>query len=341
MIAPGGRVNLEHGGGGMQAGELVKEVFIRRFSNSIINRLEDSAVIDLKDDTRRIAFTTDSFVVNPPFFKGGDIGKLSVCGTVNDLAAIGAQPRCLTFAAIIEEGYPIDDLEKIVQSAADTASLCGVEIVAGDTKVVQKGAADKIFINTSGIGIVPDGISISCSGAVPGDKVIVSGPVGDHGCAVMLSRQDFGLKAEINSDCAPLNAMVSTLLKVCGHDIHAMRDPTRGGLAAVLNEMVQQSRTGILVHEDLIPVRKEVKAVCDILGLEPLYMACEGRMVIVASSQASQLVLDTLKKSEYGADAAIIGEITQKPQARVLLKTLVGGVRILDMPSAGLLPRIC
>ncbi len=341
MIIPGGRVNIEHGGGGMQAGDLINDVFIRRFSNRILNSLEDSAVIGLKEDSRRIAFTTDSFVVNPPFFKGGDIGKLSVCGTVNDLAAIGAQPCYLTFAVIIEEGYLIDDLDKIVQSAADTASSCGVEIVAGDTKVVQKGAADRIFVNTSGIGIVPDGIKISCSGAIPGDKIIVSGPVGDHGCAVMLSRQDFGLKSEINSDCAPLNAMVNALIKVCGHDIHAMRDPTRGGLAAVLNEMAQQSRTGILVYEDLIPVRKEVKAVCEILGLEPLHMACEGRMVIISSSQAAQQILDMLKKTEYGSDAAIIGEITQKPQGRVMLKTFVGGVRILDMPSAGLLPRIC
>jgi hydrogenase expression/formation protein HypE len=288
----------------------------------------------------RLAFTTDSYVVNPIFFKGGNIGKLSVCGTVNDLSALGALPLYLSCGFILEEGLPLSELEDIVRSMAETAEECGVKIVTGDTKVVRRGDADKVFINTSGIGLIPEGIEISGRLAAPGDKVIITGSVGDHGCAVMLDREKLGIKASVESDCAPLSGMVQVLLrKVAG--VHVLRDPTRGGLATTLNEIAVQSGTAIKLYEDSILIKDEVRGVCELLGIDPLYMANEGKMVVIVPEAAAAETIETLRNERYGSGARIIGEILDKPAGRVFFQTLAGGNRILDMLTGEQLPRIC
>ena len=331
-------ITLAHGSGGKQTYNLVNDIFFKHFSNDILKKGDDSAQLLLK--SQRIAFTTDSFVVSPIFFRGGNIGKLSVCGTVNDLVSGGAKPVYMSCGFIIEEGMQISDLEQIVVSMAVTARECGVQIVTGDTKVVQKGAADKIFINTSGIGIVYDGVNVSGSNAKPGDRVILSGSIGEHGCSIMLEREKLSINANIKSDCAPLNHMIDGIYEIT-KDIHVVRDATRGGIATTLNEIANQSNVGITLHENRIPVKSEVRGVCELLGLDPLYIANEGKMLIIAPEIHADAIVYALKNDVLGLDSCIIGEITGENGSKVILKTITGSSRILGMLSSEQLPRIC
>lgn len=334
----GDKILLAHGSGGKLSHELVSEIFLPAFDNQVLNQLDDRAEIEISGV--RLAFSTDSFVVSPPFFKGGDIGKLAVCGTVNDLAMGGAVPLYLSAGFIIEEGFPTEDLKKIVASMKKTADECGVKIVTGDTKVVEKGSADRIFINTAGIGFVPEGVNISGSFAKPGDKVIINGFVGDHGMAVMSEREGLSFRNQITSDCAPLNGLVKKMLEVT-KNIHVLRDPTRGGVATTLNEIAGQSKTGIVLDEEAIPVRDSVQAVCDILGMDPLYVANEGKLLAIVPAQEAEAVLAAMKSHPHGADSAIIGEVVAENQGKVFVTTGLGGSRIVDMLVGQQLPRIC
>lgn len=331
-------ITLAHGSGGRAMHDLIEKVFKRHFSNDILNSGDDAAKLDMP--AGRLAFTTDSYVVSPVFFRGGNIGKLAVCGTVNDLSALGAIPMYLSCGFILEEGLTFGQLEEIVRSMADTASECGVKLVTGDTKVVQKGAADRIFINTSGIGLIPEGVQISGKNAVPGDKVIITGSIGEHGCSVMLDREKLGIEASVKSDCAPLSGMVRKLLDRVGN-VHVLRDPTRGGLATTLNEIAYQSGYAIRLHEDMIPVKDEVRGICELLGLDPLYIANEGKMIVIVPEAAAEEAVKALQSDRYGRDACIIGEVLDKPAGRVFMQTITGGSRILDMLSGDQLPRIC
>jgi hydrogenase expression/formation protein HypE len=331
-------ITLAHGSGGKLTNELIKSVFLKHFSNDILLSGDDSARIDIPSG--RAAFTTDSFVITPIVFKGGDIGKIAVCGTVNDITAAGARPLYLSCGFIIEEGLPINILEEIVASMGRTARECGVRIVAGDTKVVQKNAADKIFINTSGIGIIHDGVNVSGSYAAPGDKVIITGTIGDHGSAILLEREKLDMVSELESDCAPLNLLMEKVFENV-RDIHVLRDPTRGGVAVTLNEIANQSNMGIKLYEEVLPIREQVRGICELLGLDPLYMANEGKMLIIVPENSAKRVLEVLKKEKYGQDSAIIGEVVEDYPKRVIMKTLAGGLRILDMPVGDQLPRIC
>jgi hydrogenase expression/formation protein HypE len=308
-----------------------------RLANPILDKMEDSAVIEIKG---RMAFTTDSYTVQPLFFPGGDIGKLSVCGTVNDLSMSGAKPLYLSLAFIIEEGLPVSDLKKIIESIAAAAAEAGVTIVTGDTKVVGKGGADKLFINTAGVGAVPDGVNISAANARPGDKVIVSGNIGDHGIAVMSQREGLKFSSPIPSDCAPLNGLVAAMLAVT-NDIHCMRDPTRGGLAVTLNDFAEKSGVGIMVEETKLPIAKAVLGACELLGLDPLHIANEGKLVAVVPPGKAAAVLKAMQHHKYGQDAAIIGEVVKDHPTRVVMHTSLGASRIIDMPVGELLPRIC
>ena len=331
------KIDMSHGSGGKQTTNLINEIFLKHYNNEILRKMEDAAVLNIGGD---IAFTTDSFVVTPMFFNGGDIGKLAVCGTVNDLSTSVATPLFLSCGFIIEEGFSIAELEKIVETMSITARECGVQIVTGDTKVVQKGAADKIFINTSGIGIIPDGINISGRNAKVGDKVIISGTIGDHGSSILLERENMGFQAEIKSDCAPLSSLVHDMLEVTT-DIHVLRDPTRGGVATTLNEIAVQSNVSILIHEDKLPVKREVQGVCELLGMDPLYMANEGKLLIFVPAENADAILGTLKKNKYGEAAQIIGEVVKAGEPKVLLLALSGGTRIINLLAGDQLPRIC
>lgn len=330
-------VTLSHGSGGRLTRELITDVFFRHFKNDHLTG-QDSAVLQLPPG--RTAYTTDSFVITPIFFKGGDIGRLSVCGTVNDLAAVGARPLYLSCGFIIEEGFPLKELEAVAVSMAEAAGESGVKIVAGDTKVVQKGAADGVFINTSGLGRVIAGTDISGSAAVPGDLVIITGTVGDHGCSIFLEREKLGITSALSSDCAPLNGLVEQVLEA-GKEVHAIRDPTRGGISAALNEIAADSGVGIRLVEGDIPIRREVAGICELLGMDPLHMANEGKMLIIAPAPACAGILDILKKHRYGANACVIGEVTGDHPGRVTVKTSVGSYRVLDMLTGDQLPRIC
>ena len=331
------RVLLAHGSGGKLSHDLIEKSFIPAFGNSILNKLDDSAVFELSG---RLAFTTDSFIVSPIFFPGGDIGKLAVCGTVNDLAMSGAIPLYLSLSFIIEEGFLIDELEKIVSSIYQAADEAGVKIVTGDTKVVNQGSADKLFINTSGVGIVPPGVDISGANAVPGDKVILSGTLGDHGIAVLSQREGLKFQVPIPSDCAPLNKMVAEILETSAN-IHCLRDPTRGGLATTLNDFAKQSQLGIRIEEGKIPVHKAVLAVCELLGFDPLYIANEGKLVAVIAPDDADKVVAKIRRNQYGTEAAVIGEVVNEHPGQVVMKTGLGASRIIDMPVGELLPRIC
>ena len=331
------KILLAHGSGGKLSHDLIEKTFIPPFSNPIIDRMDDSAVFDLSG---RIAFTTDSYVVSPIFFPGGDIGKLAVCGTVNDLAMSGASPLYLSVSFIIEEGLSFADLKKIVSSIQMVATDAGVKIVTGDTKVVNQGSADKLFINTAGVGIIPPGIDISGSNAVPGDKVILSGAIGDHGIAIMSQREGLRFGIPVESDCAPLNGLVAEML-ACSRQIHSLRDPTRGGLATTLNELARQSGVGINIEEDKIPVHESVNAACELLGFDPLYVANEGKLVAIVSLAHAEEILNVMKQNRYGRESAIIGEVVSEHPERVLMKTVLGASRIVDMLSGELLPRIC
>ena len=333
----GDRVLLSHGSGSKASHELVAELFLPAFSNPYLDQLNDQAVLEA--DGLRLAYTTDSYVVDPIFFPGGDIGKLAVCGTVNDLAMSGATPLYLSAGFIIEEGFPIDKLRTVIGSMKQAAEEANVKIVAGDTKVVGKGNADELFINTSGIGIISKDIDISGSGAKAGDKVFICGSIGDHGIAVLSRREGLEFDVPIVSDCAPLNALVADMLSVT-RNIHCLRDPTRGGLATILNELASQSNAGILIEETKIPVKDAVKGACELLGYDPLYVANEGKLVAIVPAEDASQVLAKMRENKYGRDAEIIGEVIAEPR-RVLLKTAIGGTRIVDMLAGELLPRIC
>ncbi len=338
------RVLIDHGSGGLATKELIEKIFLKRLSNRYLSRLEDSAVLDGKS-SGRIALTTDSYVVDPIFFPGGDIGSLSVHGTINDLAMQGARPVALTLGLILEEGLLMEELELVASSIASASLDAGVPVVTADTKVVPCGKADKIFINTSGIGIVPEGISLGADRARPGDVVLVSGFIGDHGAAIMTSRANLSFSSGINSDSAPLHRLVERLLDRCpGNGLRLFRDPTRGGLATVLNEIAQASRVRIAIDEGAIPVRAEVISICELLGLDPLYLANEGKLVTVAARECADQALEAMKETEEGKHAAIIGEIMEvkkAPGPRVTIKTGIGGTRIVSMLAGEPLPRIC
>ncbi len=333
-----GRVLLAHGSGGRLSHELVEQIFLPHFHNPILARLDDSALLEAHKG--RLAFTTDSYVVSPLFFPGGDIGKLAICGTINDLAMSGARPLYLSASFIIEEGFPLADLERIVQSMEETAEEAGVKIVAGDTKVVGEGAADGLFITTAGMGVVPEGIEISGSKAQPGDMVIVSGTIGDHGIAILSQREGLEFASSLESDCAPLHGLVEEMLKA-SKEIHSLRDPTRGGLATTLNEFALQSGVGFLIHEEKIPLRDEVRGVCELLGLDPLYLANEGKLVAVVPAQVADRVLAAMKGHPYGAQAVAMGEVTAEHPGRVVMRTALGAHRLVDMAVGEILPRIC
>jgi len=297
-------------------------------------------MIQLCSKPAGVWLSPDSYVVNPIFFPGGNIGKLAVCGTVNDLAMNGARPLYLSLSAIIEEGFLLSELEQIVQSVKKAAEEAEVSIIAGDTKVVNRGQADKLFITTSGVGIISPGVDISGANARVGDKVLLSGTIGDHGIAIMSQREGLKFSMALESDCAPLNKLVSQILEV-SPSVHCLRDPTRGGLATTLNELAWQSKVGIVIEEAKIPVREEVKAACELLGLDPIYVANEGKMVTIVDSADANKVLARMKENNYGRDAAIIGEVTDEHPGKVVMKTKLGPSRIVDMLSGELLPRIC
>ena len=328
---------LAHGSGGKLSHELVEKTFLPLLANPALSKLDDSAIFEASG---RLAFTTDGYVVNPIFFPGGDIGKLAVCGTVNDLSMNGARPLYLSLSAIIEEGLLLRDLEQIAQSVKKAAQEAGVNVIAGDTKVVNRGQADKLFITTSGVGIVPPGVDISGANARAGDKVLLSGTIGDHGMAIMSQREGLKFSMTLKSDCAPLNKLVSQMLRVSS-GIHSMRDPTRGGLATTLNELARQSSVGIVIEEAEIPVKEEVKAACELLGLDPIYVANEGKLVAIVDPADAGKVLARMRKNRYGRDAVIIGEVTSQHPGKVVMRTKLGPSRIVDMLSGELLPRIC
>ncbi|MDQ7787213.1 MAG: hydrogenase expression/formation protein HypE [Thermodesulfovibrionales bacterium] len=330
------RILLGHGSGGKLMYQLIREHFMPKFGMKSLN---DSAV--LKGITKgKIAFTTDSYVVSPIFFPGGNIGELAVYGTVNDLAMVGAKPLYITSGLILEEGFPLNDLKKILTAMSKAAETAGVKIVAGDTKVVNKGKADGIFINTSGVGVIDEGIEISPSRVKPGDKVILSGPIGNHGVSIMAERNGLSFNPPVISDTAPLNGLVREMLKKT-KKIHALRDPTRGGLATTLKEIATDSGYCILIEENLIPVPPGVRGACELLGLDPLYIANEGILSAIVSSDVAELVLKTMQKHPLGKEARFIGEVQKSPVGMVLLKTAIGGTRIIEMLSGDQLPRIC
>lgn len=331
-------ITLAHGSGGRLTHKLIQDVFEKHLTNEILAQGDDSGIVEIP--AGRLAISTDSFVISPVFFKGGNIGKIAVCGTVNDLTAGGAKPLYLTCGFIIEEGMAIAELEEIAASMGRTAGECGVKLVAADTKVVQRGAADKIFINTSGVGIIREGINVSGSNAKPGDKVIITGTLGDHGCSILLQREKLDIHSSLESDCAPLNKLIESVFEVT-KDIHVLRDPTRGGLATTLNEIAIQSNVGIRLYEDKIPVKDEVRGVCELLGMDPLYLANEGKMIVILPGNVASSILDELRKDKLGNEACIIGEVIEAPAKRVMLKTITGGSRVVDMLVGDQLPRIC
>jgi len=331
-------VLMGHGSGGRLSAELIRDVFLPAFQNSILDRLEDQAIVSL--DGTRLAFTTDSFVVKPLFFPGGDIGSLAVHGTVNDLAMCGATPLYLSAAFILEEGLSVETLTRVVQSMRDAARAAGVSIVTGDTKVVDKGCGDQLFINTTGIGIVPEGLSLSASAARPGDKILLSGTIGDHGIAILASREGLEFDSQITSDSAALHTLVADMLTV-SREIRCMRDPTRGGLSSTLNEIAAQSGIGIELVESEIPVREEVRGACEMLGLDPLYVANEGKLVAIVDPRVADEMLASMRRHPLGKDAHIIGTVTDAHRGLVTMRTALGTSRIVDMLAGDQLPRIC
>jgi len=329
---------LAHGSGGKLSGELIQKIVLPQFRNDLLEPLHDGAIFTIGNE--RLAFSTDSYVVSPIFFPGGDIGKLAVHGTVNDLAMCGARPLHLSVGFILEEGLPMDDFWRVVQSMREAADAAGVTLVTGDTKVVDRGKADKIFINTSGIGVVPKGVNIGPKRAAPGDKIIVSGTIATHGIAIMSVREGLEFETEIASDSAPLNGLVEAIFAT-GKDIHVLRDPTRGGVTSALSEITQSAGTGMLLDEARIPISEEVKGACAILGLDPLYVANEGKLLAIVPAEGADAVLAAMQAHPLGREAAIIGEVTADHAGFVLMKTRIGGTRVVDMLSGEQLPRIC
>lgn len=333
------RIVLGHGSGGKMSHDLIKRLFLSHFDNPALGAGNDAARIMLSSASN-LAISTDSHVVSPLFFPGGDIGRLAVCGTVNDIAMLGAQPLCLTAGFILEEGLEISILERVVMSMRAAALEAGVQIVAGDTKVVQKGKADGLYINTAGFGALPQNVHIGGEMAIPGDVVILSGPIGDHGMAVLSARGELGFESDIQSDVAPLNHLIRDMLEVSTR-IHVLRDPTRGGVATSLNEIAIQSSVGIIIDEERIPVRPAVNAACEMLGFDPLYVANEGKLIAIAAPDDALKILDAMRANQLGRDAVIVGEVVDQPTARVLMKTGLGSTRIVDMLAGEMLPRIC
>jgi hydrogenase expression/formation protein HypE len=332
------RVLMAHGSGGLMSQQLIDQVFKNAWNNSYLAPMLDGALFEVS--AGRMAMSTDSFVITPIFFPGGDIGKLAICGTVNDLVACGATPLYMSTAFIIEEGLLLSDLKKIAESMAATAQKVGVKLVTGDTKVVEKGSADSIFINTTGIGVIPSGIDYRPACIKPGDKIIVTGNMGDHGLAILAKREGLSFSTPAVSDCAPLYQIGRTLLNY-GGDVRCMRDPTRGGLATVLNELAEQAGQGILIKEKNIPVSPVVQGACDMLGLDPLYMANEGKMVIFAAPEKAREIVMDLQSLPEARDAAIIGEVIPEPRNMVLIETELGAQRIIGMLEGEHVPRIC
>ena len=338
---------LAHGSGGKLSHDLVEQVFVRHFDNPTLLRLEDSAVVPLPGSTvpqsaTHLAFSTDSYVVSPLFFPGGDIGKLAVCGTINDLSMSGARPLWLSAGFIIEEGLPLAVLERIVASMAETARQAGVQVVTGDTKVVDRGNADKVFINTAGVGVVPTGITLGSDLARPGDTILLNGTIGDHGMTIMTQREGLQFDSPLESDCAPLNSLVASLLsELPPETLRCLRDPTRGGLATTLNELAARSEVGIEIDETALPVREAVRGACELLGLDPLYVANEGKMVAIVAPEAAETALETLRAHEHGRNALAIGRVTEAHPGRVVLRTALGARRVVDMLVGEQLPRIC
>jgi hydrogenase expression/formation protein HypE len=334
---------MSHGSGGKAMRTLIEDVFLGAFGNVLLDPLEDQAVMSLTELARhgdRLAFTTDSYVVDPLFFPGADIGALAVAGTVNDLAVSGARPMFLSCGMVLEEGLTLETLRRVTASMRRMAERAGVSIVTGDTKVVERGAADKLFINTSGIGVIPAGITISAAAARPGDAVILSGALGEHGVAILIARNQLALDADVESDCRPLHELVAAILRACP-STRCLRDATRGGIATVLNEFASSSGVGIRIRENALPMHETVRGACEILGLDPLYLANEGKLVAVVPGQDADRALAAMRADPAGADAAIIGEVTRDPNGMVVMQTAFGGERIVDMLVGEQLPRIC
>jgi len=333
-----GRIDMTHGSGGRAMAQLIDQLFANAFDNPALAEGNDQARLDAP--AGRLAFSTDSFVISPLFFPGGDIGSLAVHGTVNDVAMSGAKPLWLSAGFILEEGFPLSDLKRIIDSMAEAARKCGVSIVTGDTKVVEKGKADGLFISTAGIGVIPSGINLSAKHVQAGDAILISGPLGDHGVAVMAKRENLTFEEEILSDSAPLHDLVAKMI-ASGTDLHALRDPTRGGLATTLNEIAQSAGVGMRLEEQSIPVRPSVRSVCEILGLDPLYVANEGRLIAFCAGKDAEKLLKSMRAHKHGAEASIIGKVVEDPRAFVEMQTTLGGQRMVDWLTGEQLPRIC
>ncbi len=335
------KILLDHGAGGKLSHSMFSQMILPLFNNRELAKQDDGAVLDILDKKGgKLAFSTDSYVVDPLFFPGGNIGDLAVNGTVNDIAMCGAVPLYISVGLIIEEGFPKHDLKTILKTMADAARKAHIKIVTGDTKVVPRGKADKIFINTSGIGVIPEKVTVSGNLAEPGDKIIISGTIADHGITILSTREGLEFNSPIQSDTAPLNKMVQSIIQSCP-DVHVLRDPTRGGLGTTLNEIASQSGVGITIFEKSLPVRAEVQGICELLGFDPLYIANEGKLVAFVSEKNSRKLLDIIQQDEFGRNAAVIGEVTDRKCGSVLLETVIGGCRTIDMLTGDQLPRIC
>jgi hydrogenase expression/formation protein HypE len=332
-------ITLAHGGGGRLTHMLIEQMFVPAFANVALETLHDGAILDVSG--ARVAFSTDSFVVHPIFFPGGDIGSLAVHGTVNDLAMCGARPLALSSALILEEGLPMQDLWRIVQSMQDAARAVGVPIVTGDTKVVDRGKGDGVFINTAGIGIIPAHARVAPTRAQVGDVILISGAIAEHGIAIMSVREGLEFETQLQSDSAPLHDIVARVLEAAGEQVHVLRDPTRGGVASALNEIAARARVGIRLNEAQIPLADAVRGACEILGLDPLYVANEGKFIAIVAREAAEQVLATLRAHPLGKDAAIIGEVVAEHPGKVYLRSRIGGLRVVDLLSGEQLPRIC
>ena len=334
------KILLDHGSGGKISHSMTKDMMLPVFDNAILAALNDGAIFELEGV--RLAFSTDSYTVDPIFFPGGNIGDLAINGTVNDLTMCGATPLYLSVGLIIEEGFSLDRLETIINDMGQAAKAAGVTVITGDTKVVPKGTADQIFINTSGIGLIPQSIQVACDKARVGDKIILSGTIADHGITILTQREGLSFETSLQSDSAPLNHMVKKMFKSAGGNaIHVLRDPTRGGVGTALNEIAEMSKLGIEIVEDSIPLKPEVAGACELLGFDPLYLANEGKLLAFVSAKNSDAVLKTMRSDPYGKDAAVIGEVIDDHPGRVFLKTRIGGKRIVDMLAGEQLPRIC
>jgi hydrogenase expression/formation protein HypE len=332
------QIVLGHGAGGKMAADLIGKTFLPAFDNPALRAGDDGAVVDLPPG--KLALSTDSHVVSPLFFPGGDIGHLAICGTVNDVAMMGAKPLYLTVGFIMEEGLPLETLQRVVASMQAAAQEAGVQIVSGDTKVVQRGKADGLYINTAGVGVVPLGRKLSGAQAKPGDVVLLSGTMGDHGVAVLAARGELGFETDVQSDCAPLNGLIEELLTACP-EVRVLRDPTRGGVATTLNEIAKQSGVCITLKEESLPVRPAVASVCEMLGFDPLYIANEGKVLVVLPRESAETALEVMRHSKYGAGTVQIGEVSADPAGRVLMRTALGSTRVVDMLAGEILPRIC